>query len=72
MDEKSYDELVKLLESHYSPKPSAIVQRFYFNSRVRALGESIASYIAALRELALHCEYGDKLNEMLRIALCVA
>ena len=34
VDEKSYDELVKLLESHYSPKPSAIVQRFHFNSRV--------------------------------------
>ena len=66
VDEKSYDELVKLLESHNSPKPSAIVQRFHFNSRVRAPGESIASYIAALRELALHCEYGDKLNEMLR------
>ena len=42
------------------------MQRFHFKSRVRALGESIASYIAALRELALHCECGDKLNEMLR------
>ena len=48
VDEKSYDELVKLLESHYSPKPFAIVQRFHFNSQVHAPGESIASYIAAL------------------------
>lgn len=62
---KSYDELVKLLKEHYNPKPSAIVQRFRFNCRVRAPGESIASYVAALRELALHCEYGDKLTEML-------
>ena len=66
VDEKSYDELVKILKSHYNPKPSTIVQRFHFNSRVRASGKSIASYVAALRELALHCEYGDKLTEMLR------
>ena len=66
MDEKSYDELVKILKLHYNPKPSVIVQGFHCNSRVRAPGESIASYIAALRELALHCKYGDKLTEMLK------
>ncbi len=29
-------------------------------------GESIASYVAALREFALHCKYRDKLPKMLR------
>ena len=55
-----------MLKSHYNPKPCAIVQRFHFNSRVRAQVSSIASYIAPLRELALQCEYGDKLTEMPR------
>lgn len=66
MDEACYDALVKLLRAHYNPKPSTIVQIFYFNSRSRAPGESVANYIAALRDLALHCEYGDNLPEMLR------
>ena len=42
------------------------MQRFQFNTRERALGESIAVYVAALRELGEHCVYGDSLNEMIR------
>ena len=61
-----YTELVKLLKDHYTVKTSVIVRRFHFNMWTRASGESIASYVAALRELALHCEYKDKLPEMLR------
>ena len=66
LDTTSYDDLVKLLTSHYNPQPSAIVQRFHFNTRVRDRGESIAEFVATLRDLALHCDYGDKLSEMLR------
>ena len=62
----TYDSLVKLLKDYYNPKPSPIVQRFHFNSRSRASNESIAAYVAALRELALKCEFGDHLQEMLR------
>ena len=62
----SYERLVELLKQHFNPKPSVIVQRWHFNTRVQAPGESIANYIAALRALALHCDYGDKLSEMLR------
>ena len=66
LDTTSYDDLVKLLKDHYNLKTSVIVRRFHFNTRTRTSGESIVSYVAALRELALHCEYGDKLAEMLR------
>jgi len=69
LDTTSYDDLVKLLKDHYNLKTSVIVRRFHFNTRTRTSGESIASYVAALRELALHCEYGDKLAEMLRYRL---
>ncbi|KAK0139329.1 hypothetical protein N1851_024035 [Merluccius polli] len=64
--EKSYEDLTALLQSHYNPKPSEIVQRFKFNSRVRATTETVTEYVAVLRELAQHCNYGDKLKEMLR------
>ncbi|KAG7487172.1 hypothetical protein JOB18_048277 [Solea senegalensis] len=63
--DKSYDDLTDLLQSHYNPKPSEIVQRFKFNSRTRAANETVTEYVAVLRELAQHCNYGDKLKEML-------
>ena len=54
------------MRQHHDPKPSAIVQRFRFNSRTRHAGESIAAFVAELRQLAEHCEYGNILNDMLR------
>ena len=38
--EHSYTELVELVKKHYNPRPSTIMQRFKFNSRVRQLGET--------------------------------
>ena len=61
-----FKDIVKLVKDHYDPKPSSIVQRHKFNSRTRAPGESIAAYVAALREIAEHCDYKDSLNDMLR------
>ena len=61
-----YSEIKKLVAGYYQPIPSEIVQRYKFNTRVRASGELIATYVAALRELSEYCNYGDKLHEMLR------
>ena len=41
--EKSYDELVALVKSHYTPKPSVIMQRFQFHSRTQKPGETVVS-----------------------------
>lgn len=65
IDEKSYKDLVKLLQDHYCPKRSEIVQRYKFNTRNRRPGESIATYLAELRALEEHCKYED-LHVMLR------
>lgn len=65
IDDKSYTDIVDLLEAHYCPKQSEIVQRYKFNSRNRRSGESIATYIAELRALGEHCNYTD-LHVMLR------
>ena len=65
LDSIGYDDLVKEVADFYDPKPSSIVQRFRFNTRQRASNESIATYVAALRHLAEHCNFSD-LNEMLR------
>lgn len=54
---KAFDELVKLaiVQDHYAPKPSEIVQRFKFHNRFRRPGESVASFVAELRHLTEHC-----------------
>ena len=48
------------------PKPSTIVQRFKFNTRTQQPGETIAMFLAELRHLTEHCEFGATLDEMLR------
>lgn len=57
---------MKLIQDHLAPKTSEIVQRFKFNNRFRNEGESVADFVAALRNLAEHCAYRDTLEIMLR------
>ena len=40
--------------------------RFEFNSRRQKEGESIATYVAELRKIAEHCDFGAVLSDMLR------
>ena len=42
------------------------MQRLKFHTRTRLPGESVAAFMAQLRQLSELCEFGDKLNEMLR------
>ena len=64
--EKTFDELVKLVQDHHQPIPSAIVQWYKFNSRTQQAGDSIAIFVAELRHLAEHCKFGRTLDEMLQ------
>ena len=66
LDSTPYDDFVEIVKKHYDPKPSVTIQRYKFNTRARTTGESVATYVAALRELAQHCEYKDALSDMLR------
>ncbi|UYV70210.1 K02A2.6-like [Cordylochernes scorpioides] len=59
-----YDNLIKLLTDHFSPKPNIIVQRFLFNKRNQG-DESVSAYIAELRRLSEDCEFVD-LDDRLR------
>ena len=62
----SFADIVKQMTDHYQPKPSIIVQCFKFHSRSRKQGESVATYIAELKQLAEDCEFGEFLKQMLR------
>ena len=62
----SFADIVKQMTDHYQPRPSTIVQRFKIHSRSRKPGESVATYIAELKQLSENCALGDFLQEMLR------
>ena len=64
--ETTFKKIVETLEKHYSPRPSEIVERFKFHSRNRKEDEGVAMYVAVLRKLSEHCNYGETLPEMLR------
>jgi hypothetical protein len=68
---RAFDELISLVSSHYNPKPSVIVQRFQFNTRLQNEGELISSFVSELRKLAEHCEFGNYRNDMIRDRLVV-
>ena len=54
------------LQQHLSPKPSVIVERFIFHSNSRSEGETVAEFVAGLRRLSEHCQFGTGLEDMLR------
>ena len=62
----TFERITNAVESHYQPKLSEIVQRYRFNTRTRNSGETVAVYVAALRDIAQDCNYGDTLKEMIR------
>ena len=64
--EKSFDQLCQLLESHFSPKPSIIMRRFTFYTRDRKPNEAVNDYVAALRKLAMECDFAGSLEDNLR------
>ena len=66
LKDKSFKELVIALKSHFKPKPLIIAEQFKFHQRGQAPGETVAEYVAELRRLATHCEFGAYLDEVLR------
>lgn len=64
--EKTFQQNVDLLKCHLNPKPLVIAERFRFHKRDQHKTESIAEYMAELRRLAEHCEFGAGLLDALR------
>ena len=64
--DKSFDELKELLVSHYSPKPILIAERYKFHRRNQHESETVAQFVVELKRLALKCEFGTFLEEVLR------
>lgn len=63
---KEFDEIVKIIQEHLYPKPSFIAERYTFSRRNQLDHESVSDYIATLKRLSIHCEFGASLNDYLR------
>ena len=59
-------EIVDALKGHYEPKPIVIAERFNFHRRQQGRNETVSQYIAELRKLSVHCQFGAYLEEALR------
>ena len=66
--ELTYKELVDTIAEHFNPKKSAAVHRFKFNSRTRNPGETVSTFVAELKKLAVHCGFADE--DELKKMLC--
>ena len=64
--DKNFSEIVALVRDHHQPRPSTIVQRFNFHTRIQKSGETISEFVAELRKLSEYCEFQDTLEDMLR------
>jgi len=71
---EDYASATKRLEDHFVQKSSTVFQRAQFTRRQQRAGETISQYVAALREMAVKCEFpAGQLNERVRdqlIAWC--
>ena len=64
--DKTFNKLVQLVTEHLTPQSSVVMKRFSFNARAQKENETVADFIAELRLLAQHCEFGTSLEDMLR------
>ena len=64
--DKTCKELIDTLKNHHNPTPSEVVQRLQFYSRDSRPEESVSTFVAELRALTVHCNFGALLDKMLR------
>ena len=64
--DKTFEQLIEVMETHQNPTPSIIVEHFKFYKRDRELTETVSTYISELKKLSRTCDFGTGLNDMLR------
>lgn len=65
-EDKTFDEIITLLTTHFSPKNNVISERFIFNRRYQNGNQTIADFIIELKSLSQKCEFKGFLQEALR------
>ena len=61
-----YETLVSKLTKYFIPQRNVIHERCVFQSRQHPANESVEEFARELQTLAVHCEYKEQTNEMVR------
>ena len=64
--EKTYKDLIELVQKHKSPGRNEIVERYKFHSAQRQEGETVNAFLSRLKHMAEHCNFGNQLEINLR------
>ncbi|CAL9701119.1 unnamed protein product [Knipowitschia caucasica] len=64
--DKTIEEITRTLKNHLNPASLVFAERFRFHKRNQATTETVSEYIAELRRLAEHCQFGEGLSDALR------
>ncbi|KRY58459.1 hypothetical protein T03_10927 [Trichinella britovi] len=64
-NEKSFDEILFVLEEHFSPQPPEIAKSNAFYKRNQKVGESVSDFVDEFRRLVQGCSFSE-LDIMLR------
>ena len=62
---KEFDTVLKLFDEHFEPKKVTKLYMTRFDSCRQNECESIAEYISRLKDIAVHCDFGDTLANQL-------
>ncbi|CAB0042820.1 unnamed protein product [Trichogramma brassicae] len=65
--QKTIAQLATIMKDHLQPKPSCLTERYKFKERRQQAGENVKQYIASLKKLSMHCEFGNNLENQLRV-----
>ncbi|KAJ1186028.1 hypothetical protein NDU88_002813 [Pleurodeles waltl] len=61
-----YDMFLQMLETHFTPKISIVFEQHKFFSRVHGYDEDVLTYVAALRGLAVTCDFQNLNDSLIR------
>ncbi|XP_027869143.1 uncharacterized protein K02A2.6-like [Xiphophorus couchianus] len=64
--DKTFGEIVDILKEHYEPKPILVAERFRFNRCNQKTSQTVAHYVAELKQQAANCDFGASLDSALR------
>ena len=65
-DKPSIKSFEAIVQGHLSPKSLLIAERFRFHMRDQRDDKNINTYVAEIKKLSEHCEFGPALNDSLR------
>ena len=66
LKDTTFEDITEILKKHYQPALSVIAEQSKFHKRTQTEGESVAEYVAQLKQLSTHCQFEAYLDDASR------